>query len=154
VNSWSLNITPTRGGLLSAVWSDTGRNFAMAETNLTSTGGTFYDQESATAIFRNNGGFVFDAIVPPSGDHIPVSTDFPINVNINPTTPDHAGFTTVRDLDLALNLIHPHLNQIRIELISPASFPGGQRTFLLVDNRPGQRPDKGTGSQAFHRSAQ
>src|SRR5262249_6981054 len=53
----------------------------------------------------------------PGTPNVPATTTFTADVEINPATAP--GFTTVSNLSLTLNLVHPHLDQVQIQLIAP-----------------------------------
>jgi subtilisin-like proprotein convertase family protein len=74
------------------------------------------------ATFAGTGGPITDALA--GSPNSPQATSFTRTVNI--TTP---GFTTVSDLNVRVNLTHPALNQLRIDLLPPNGLP--QVTLLL-----------------------
>src|SRR5262249_53428530 len=67
---------------------------------------------------------IADAFIPQNGNQIPQETDFAIKVNI--TDPN---FTSVADLDVTVNMVHPRLNQVSMVL----QGPGGQRVTLFTN---------------------
>src|SRR6202011_4716726 len=64
----------------------------------------------STATFFGTTGPIRDGIHPASGNDIPVSTDFPADVNI----PDPA-FTAITKLDVAVNIKDPNLDNLELE---------------------------------------
>lgn len=115
-------------GQVTVVWDDfgTGATATPIPFDLIRSNTVSADGPTSSAQYTGTGGGVADAINPGSGSHIPQTTSFPIFVNI--TDPD---FNFVTDLDVTLNLTHPGLGELFIQLTPPATTGLAPITLLF-----------------------
>jgi subtilisin-like proprotein convertase family protein len=118
---------PTTPGQVTVVWDDFGSGAPsnvdlIKSDHITDGGGGF--------VFSGTGGAVRDAVDPGNGNpHIPQTTVFQISV---PTVLP-ANFINVADMDVTVNLRHPALNELQIQLIPPSA--SGLAPITLVRNQ-------------------
>ena len=122
------------GGRVTAIWDDSSGNNQIASNRVDNagTGQVFTGTGGGTAVLLTmpptvlapTGNGIAEAVDPGSNQpHIPAVTTFPLPVNI--TDPSFV----ISNLNVTVNLIHPNLAEVRIELISPLGD-----TITLLDN--------------------
>jgi subtilisin-like proprotein convertase family protein len=95
-------------------------------TNISQTRWNIVGGQNSTTPTAHPAGSVIQKLASTSSQ--PVITSFTQDVLI-----DAANLTTIKDLDVRLSLVHPNLDNLRIELVPPLS--SGLQPITLVDNR-------------------
>ncbi len=129
----SIGVPTVPGGQMNVIYTDDAGNAVIQQSQ--PDGGLATQDVAAATTIQGETGNIADALPTPSGQsyNIPQTTTFTLNVTAADFPSD---FTTIDDLEVTLDIVHPHMNQVSIVLTPP---PGSSLApITLLGNRNDQ----------------